>query len=346
MRTLINSVFALTLLTSAAAFAQPGTSMQPHFAVTDSIIVGGTGGWDYVAFDGADRTLYVAHNEEVVAIELATKHIIAHIPAHGSHGVAIAREFGYGFISNGKSNTVGVFSLKTHEIVEEIPVGTKPDAIIYDSSSKRILTMNGEGDNATVVDPATKKVVGTIALGGSPEFGVADGKGHVFVNLEDKNEVLMLDAATLSVVKRWKIIGGDAPTGLAMDIENNVLFIGCHNAKMIVMSAKDGKVLATLPIGQGVDATAYDAARKLAFSSNGDATLTIVREDPTKHFSLVGNATTERGARTMALDPATGTIYLATADFGATPPATKERPRPRPAIVDGSFKILIVTQTN
>lgn len=322
-----------------AFFAQPVLAQQ-HYHVVDSIAVGGTGGWDYLAFD--QGKLYVAHGDEVAVIDVAQKAVIAHLPAHGSHGTALARNLSKGFISNGHSNTVTVFEPITNTFMREIVVGQDPDAIAFDSSSDRIFTMNGHGDNITVIDGVTLNVIDSIALGGSPEFAVADGEGHLFVNLEDKNQTLAIDTKTLKIIRRINLKGGDAPTGLAYDREHHLLFAGCHNGKMVVIDAVHGKVVTTIPIGQGVDATAYDWSSHQAFASNGDGTLTVVNVKSAKDITLQENAITARGSRTMAVDPATRTIYLATAQLGATPAPTADHPHPRPAIVDGSFKILIV----
>jgi YVTN family beta-propeller protein len=221
-------------------------------------------------------------------------------------------------------------------------VGNKPDAIIYDPASKHVFVFNGKSENASVIDPATAKVVATIPLGGGPEFATADGQGRVFVNLEDKSETLAIDAGKNIVTEHWPLAPGESPSGLAIDRARRRLFVGCHNEQMTVLDAGNGKHLATLPIGQGVDACAFDPGTGLAFASCGDGTLTIVQEDPAKagEFRLVGHVVTQRGARTMALDPKTHAIYLAAADFESAPaPAPGEKPK-HSKLVPGSFVIL------
>ncbi len=219
---------------------------------------------------------------------------------------------------------------------------SKPDAILYDTGTHRVFTFNGESQDTTAIDAAAGTVVGTIALGGVPEFAAVDGKGTVFVNLEDKAEILAVDARELKIKSRWSLAPGKEPTGLAIDTEKGRLFAGCHNELMVVVAADSGKVLATLPIGRGVDATAFAAAQRLAFSSNGDGTLTVVKEDTPGHFIVVENVKTQTGARTMALDPRTHKIFLATAQFGPPPPPTADRPHPRAPVLPNTFVILVV----
>jgi YVTN family beta-propeller protein len=314
---------------------------DPGYHLVDSIQIGGVGRWDYAAYDATNKVLYVSHVDEIDAIDPNAKTTLATMPAHGSHGIVVATEFNRGFFTNGKSNTVSVFDLKTHATIQEVTVGQKPDAIVYDSATKRIFAMCGGSDAISVLDAATGLVLGSIDLGGGPEFGVADGKGHVFVNLEDKNETLMLDAKAMKILHRWKLGGGEAPAGMAMDIKHNRLFVGCHNSKMIVLDAKTGKILATIPIGVGNDANAVDADTKLAFSSNGDGTLTVATEKAHKGWSVVQNLLTNVGSKTMALNPDNHYVYIPAATFGPLPEPTPEHPKQRRTSVDGTFKILI-----
>ena len=236
---------------------------------------------------------------------------------------------------------VTIFDLKTLKVLGQVKTGMNPDAIIYDPASRRVFAFNGRSADATAIDAASGTVAGTIALGGKPEFAAADGKGMVYVNIEDKNEVVAIDSKNLTAKAHWPLAPGEEPSGMAMDRKTRRLFIGCGNKKMIVMNADDGRVVADLPIGDGVDATAFDPDTKMAFSSNGEGTLTVVHEDSADKYSVVENAATQRGARTMALDPKTHTVYVATAQFGPPPAATPERPHPRPSIVPGSFVILV-----
>jgi DNA-binding beta-propeller fold protein YncE len=270
--------------------------------------------------------------------------VVGDIPnTEGVHGIALVPEVGRGFTSNGRASTVTIFDLKTlKEIAQVKTTGQNPDAIIYDPASRRVFTLNGRGGNSTAIDAGTGTVAGTIELGGKPEFATADGKGRVYVNLEDKSMVVAVDSQQLKVESRWPLAPCEEPSGMAIDREHRRLFVGCHNQMMAVMDADTGRVLATPAIGQGVDANAFDPETQLAFSSNGDGTLTVVHEDSPDKFTVVGNVQTQRGARTMALDLKTHNIFLVTAEFGPPPAPTAEHPRPRPTIVPGSFVVLVV----
>jgi DNA-binding beta-propeller fold protein YncE len=259
----------------------------------------------------------------------------------GVHGVALAPELGRGFTSNGRGATVTIFDLKSLRALGQAKTGTNPDAIVYDPASKRVFTFNGGSADATAIDAASGAVAGTIALNGRPEFAVADGAGRIYVNLEDKSKLLALDSRRPAVVSRWPLAPCEEPSGLAMDVRHQRLFIGCANQLMAVADALSGRIITTLPIGRGVDANAFDPETSLAFSSNGDGTLTVVREESPDKFTVVENVATQRGARTMALDPKTHNIFLVTAEFGPLPAPTPENPRPRPAIVPGSFVVLV-----
>jgi YVTN family beta-propeller protein len=313
------------------------------YHVTRRMELGGDGGWDYLTFDGAGHRLFVTRGDRVVVVDVETGKQVGEIPkTDGVHGVALAPEFGKGFASNGHSNSVTPFDLKTLAPAAEIKVGDKPDAIIYDPTTKHVLSFNGHSNNASVIDPATSTVVATIALGGAPEFAVADGSGQVFVNLEDKNEVVAIDSKTNTVKAHWSIAPCDAPTGIAMDTESRRVFSACANKILVVSDADKSKVVTTVPIGAGVDAASFDPKQKLIFSSNGDGTLTVIHEVNPSTFVVVENAKTEPGARTQALDPATHTIYLATAKRGTPPSPTAEESHPRGPMLPGSFVILEV----
>ena len=260
----------------------------------------------------------------------------------GVHGVALAPDLGRGFTSNGRAGTVTIFDLKTLVTIGQVSAGQNPDAIVYDPASKRVFAMNGRSHDATAIDAASGKVAGTVPLGGKPEFAVADDRGRVYVNLEDKSQLLALDSRKLQVVARWPLAPCEEPTGLTIDVEHRRLFAGCLNKLMAVVDAESGKIVATLPIGSGVDATGFDAGPQYAYASNGDGTLTVIHEDAPDKFTVVDNISTQRGARTMALDPATHQIYLVTADFGPPPPATPSQPRPRPPILPDTLVVLVV----
>jgi DNA-binding beta-propeller fold protein YncE len=263
----------------------------------------------------------------------------------GVHGIALARELGRGrgFTSNGREGTVSIFDLATLKLISKVKaVGENPDAILFDPATKRVFTFNGRSHDATAIDAATGEIVGRIPLGGKPEFGVSTGAGEIFVNIEDKSEILSLDPKALKVKSRWPLSPCEEPSGLAMDIKSRRLFSGCDNKMMAVVNADTGKVITTLAIGEGVDANAFDPETKLAFASCGDGSLSVVSEDSPDKFSVAQTVPTARGARTMALDSKTHQIYLVTAEFGPKPPATADQPRPRPTILPDTFKLLVV----
>jgi len=305
---------------------------------------GGEGGWDYLTVDAQAHRLYIARTNRVQVIDTETGSLIGEVPGlDGAHGVALAPEFGRGFATSGKSGTVVVFDLETLKAIgAPVPAGKKPDAIAYDPFTKRVFAFNGGSDNATVIDAEKAGVIGVVALGGAPEFGVADGKGSVFVNLEDKGETLEIDARSLSVKNRWSLAPGETPTGLAMDPVKGRLFSGCRNEKMMILDASTGKTLGALPIGKGVDASAFDGGTGLAFASNGDGTLTVIGESAGKpgEFRVLGNVVTKVGSKTAAIDSKTHAIYLAGADFEPAPPAKAGEARGRPKMTPGSFVVL------
>ena len=341
----ITFAFLFVISVAAICFAQtsPDKSKTPNgYHLLKKIQIGGEGGWDYLFADADAHRLYVSHATKVVVIDTETGNKIGEIlDTKGVHGIAVAEKLGKGFTSNGRDDSVTIFDLKTLKRISDVKVGKNPDAIIYDAASNHVFTFNGGSSDTTVIDADSGKVAGTIALGGKPEFATVDGKGTVFVNIEDKSEVAQIDSKKLVVKTRWLIAPGEEPSGMAIDQKNHRLFIVCGNKKMIVLNSETGKVVADLPIGDGTDAAGFDPNTKLAFSSNGEGTLTVVREDSADKFSVVETVTTQRGARTMTLDTKTDRIYLATAAFGETPAPTAERPRPRPSIVPDSFVILV-----
>jgi hypothetical protein len=335
---------ALALAALAVSAIPPRAVAAPasDYHLLKKVVLGGEGFWDYLTCDSAARRVYISRGTHVMVVDADSYAVLGDIPGtEGVHGIALAREFGRGFTSDGRANTVTIFDLQTLKIHGTAPTGEGPDAILYDPASKRIFTFNGHGHDATALDAATGAAAGTIALGGKPEFAVADGEGHIYNNLEDKSEVVRIDAQKLTVTARWPLAPCEEPSGMAMDTEHRRLFIGCHNRMMAVMDADSGKVLATPPIGGGVDANAFDPETQLAFSSNGEGTLTVVHEDSPEKFTEVASVPTERGARTMALDPKTHNIFLVTAEFGPAPAPTPEHPHPRPTVKPGSFMLLV-----
>ena len=296
-----------------------------------------------MTLDRTSNRLYISRSTHVIVINPESGQTVGDIPdTPGVHGIALAPEFGRGFVSNGRDGTVSVFDLTTLKVLSQIKVGENPDAILYDPASKRVFTFNGRSHDATAIDAAKGMVVGTIKLDGKPEFAVSDEKGEIFVNIEDKSELLAIDPAKLEVKSRWPLAPCEEPTGLAIDRKHRRLFSGCSNKLMAILDADSGKLISTLPIGDGVDATAFDPETGLAFASCGEGVLTVVHEDSANKFSVTENVPTERGARTMTLDPVKHQIFLVTAKFGPPPAPTAEQPHPRPAILPDSFVVLVV----
>jgi YVTN family beta-propeller protein len=336
------SVLLLLVLQCAVARAQQPKSPSGYHVI-NRFKLGGEGGWDYLTFDAKGGRLFISRSTHVMVVDAEKGTVLGDIPdTQGVHGIALVEELGKGYTSNGRASTVTVFDLKTLKVLKQIPVGKNPDAIIYEPASKRVFTMNGASNDTTAIDTKTDTVAGTIPLEGRPEFAVSDEHGHVFVNLEDKSTVVEFDPSKLSVLARWPIAPGEEPSGLAIDRKHSRLFSTGANKTLVVLNAETGKVVETLPIGGGVDAAGFDSETGLAFSSNGDGTLTVIREDSPDKFTVVENVTTQRGARTLALDTKTHRVYLVTAEFGPPPAPTPERPRPRPSILPGTFTLLVV----
>ena len=287
------------------------------YQITKKIPIPGEGSWDYLAVDEAARRLYVSHGTQVEVLDVDSGTVVGNISnTPGVHGIAIARELGRGFVSNGQSSTVTIFDLKSLKRIADVTTGKKPDAIIFDPATSRVFAFNGESDSATAIDAATGKVAGTVDLGGGPEFAVADGKGYVFDNLEDEGLVLKIDSRKLTVEQRWPAAPCAKPASLAMDRENRRLFVGCRSKVMAVMNADTGQVITTLPIGDHVDATAFDPETKLIFNSNGEGTVTAIHQDGPDKYSVVETVKTLPRAKTMALDPKTHQLFLSTAESG------------------------------
>jgi YVTN family beta-propeller protein len=338
---------AIAAMAIAVLMSAQGSNAQTKsgYHVAKKIMVGGEGSWDYLTYDAQTHRLFVSHSDRFVVINTETDKVVGEIlNLEGVHGMAIANEFNRGFITNGTSSTVSVVDMKTLKVVNTIPVGKKPDAILYDPFSHRVFVYNGQSENASVIDAAKGMVVSTIALGGKPEFSVTDRKGHIFVNLEDKGEVVGFDASTLKIFARWKLKGGEEPTGLAIDLEHHRLFSVCHNKWMFVLNSDNGSIVAKLPIGAKVDGCAFDPGTGLVLTSNGEGTITVIREESPSKFSVLETVATQVGAKTITIDPETHTLYLPTAEFGSTPAPTKEVPAPRAPILPNTFAVLKVAK--
>src|ERR1700741_4961201 len=300
------------LLFSAATFA------AVNYQLLKKVPVPGSGGWDYVSVDDAARRVYVSHSTQVDVLDADSLALVGTIPnTPGVHGIAIATEAGRGYISAGKADAAIAFDLKTLKPLGEIKVGKKPDAIIYEPLTKRIYVMNGDSENITVLNAADGAVAGTIALGGGPEFAVSDGKGNLYVNLEEQNETLHIDVNTLKVKDRWPLAPCATPTSLSLDREHRRLFVGCRSHHFAVLDADSGKVIFTAPIGDRVDAGAWDPETKLVYLSTGDGKVFIFHEDSPAKYSAVEEITTKTGAKTMGYDPKTRRVIVPTSENGS-----------------------------
>lgn len=318
------------------------TVAQGDYSLIRKTVIGGEGGWDYLAVDHEGRRLFVSHGNQVEVLDINTHEKLGTISGTmGVHGIAIVAKTGRGITTNGRTNTATVFDLKTLEKIAELPTGKNPDALLYDPYSERVFVFNHSGASATAIDIANAKVTGTVELGGSGvEAGVSDGKGTIYVNLEDTHEIVVFDAKTLAVKDRWPLAPGEEPTGLAYDPKTHRLFSVCHNELMMVLDSKSGEITTNVPIGKRVDGAVFDAASKNIFSSNGEGSITVVHEISANEFKVTQTIKTEPGARTITIDPKTHHVYLSTAQYGPPPAATKENPNPRPSIIPGTFMIL------
>jgi len=321
------------------------TSGGRAYHVVRQIVLGGDGRWDYITVDTAGNRLFIARQTRVMVVDPASGQLLHEIPGiDGAHGVALDYSTGHGFASSGRDGQVTMFDLKTLEVLGKAPAAPDADAVLYDPVSKRVFTFNGDANSSTVIDPVTGKAVDTIALGGKPEFGVSAGNGKLYANIEDHGEVVEIDARSHRVTRRWSVSPCTGPTGLAIDRAHQLLFSGCHSKVMAISDVAAGRVIATVPIGEGVDGNAFDEETGLAFASNGAGTLTVVHEDSPTKFSVVGSVPTSKGARTMALDPRSHQIYTVTADLGPAPEPTEKEPHPRPSVVPGTFRLLLLAQ--
>ncbi|MGB6431039.1 MAG: hypothetical protein WBF06_10665 [Candidatus Acidiferrales bacterium] len=334
-------VLAAVVVFAAAAPVPQTQSAGSGYHIVRKISVPGSDGWDYLGIDSSTDRLFISRGTHVQVLDLPTGKLVGDIPdTQGVHGIALAPEFDRGFTSDGRADSVTIFDLKSLSTIAQVKTDTGPDAIIYDPASKRVFTMNGRAGTSTAIDAATGAVAGSIPLGGRPEYAASDAAGHVYANLEDKSEVVELDSQKLTLLNTWPLAPCEGPSGMAIDRAHRRLFIGCHNQLMAVMDADSGKVVATLPIGSGVDANRFDPGTQLAFSSNGDGTLTVVKEITPDSFQLVGNVPTQQGARTMEVDLSTHYVYVVTASFGPAPAPTADMPRPRPPILPDTFIVI------
>ena len=342
---LLCTLFAATVTAHAQSGVPAGRSSsvgsESPYKVLDNWNLADTGGWDYLLADSAAHRVYITRGDHVDAVDTTSGKLLGTITGlHGTHGVALNPDGKVGYISDGGGNAVVVFDRSNFSTVATIPAGTNPDAIIFEPATGTVWAFNGRSHDITVIDAASQKVVATIPVSGKPEFAVADGKGTVYNNLEDKSEVLKIDARARKITATWPA-GCDSPSGLAMDTAGNRLFPVCDGKKMSVIDASTGKVLANPEIGDGPDAAGWSAKHKLAFASCGEGVLSVV-DASGSDYKTIESLSTKRGARTMTYDPATDRIYVVTADFGPRPAPTPENPRPRPPIIPGTFEIIVV----
>ncbi len=333
----MKTLAAVAVLMIGVGFAGAVAPERTKFEIVSRIKMGGEGSWDYLTVEPKSRRLFISRSTRVDVVSVATDEKIGEVTGlKGTHQAVFDLKRNHGFTSNGGDSTVTVFNLKNLKEIEKINVGKRPDAIVFDSSSGRVFTFNAESQDATAIDAKTLKVVGTVPLGGKPEFPATDGKGHVFVNVEDTHEIREFDAKTLKAVKNWSIAPGEEPTGLAMDVKNRRLF-STTSGKLVVSDADAGKVVAVVPIGEGPDAAEFDASLGLVFVSCGDGTLSVIREDTPDKYTVVQTVETQRGARTCTLDPKTHRIFLAVAETKAGEGNNRRR-----QMVPGTFSLLVV----
>jgi DNA-binding beta-propeller fold protein YncE len=320
------------------AFLSYTALLQAQYKVSKVFHIQSGGGYDYTTVDSASDRLYLSHGSQVNVLNKVTGDSISVIKTEKDvHGIALAHEFGKGYISNGSLNSVLVFDLKTFRVLAHVPAGQFTDGIFYDDYSKKVISCNGRGKSMTVIDPSTDQVTATIQLTGWPETAVSDGKGKIYVNNAEKSEMDVIDSKTYQIINTWSIVPGKSASGLAIDRNSMRLFAGCDNQKLIVMDAVTGKVVTSMPIGDGCDAVGFDKTLKRVYSSNGDGTLTVIEEKSPDIFEVIQNLKTKEGARTQAVDQATHRIYLPTGDF-----APKKQGEFRPALIPGTFQVLVV----
>ncbi len=314
---------------------------QKDFHIISTFHIQSPGGWDYIAAGPGNGRLYVSHGTQVNILDIKTGDSIGVIEnTTGVHGIAFDKEHNKGFTSNGRLNTVTVFDLKTNAVLGQVPAGQNPDAIMYDAYSKKIITCNGRSKNLSIIDPIENKLLDSIDVGGKPETAVSNGTGTIYVNIEDKNEIVVVNLQTHKVDAHWPLAPAQEPTGLCFDKTTNRLFAGCGNKLLAILNASDGKVIQTFPIGDGCDGVAFDLGTKNIFTSNGDGTISVIHEKSADNFEAVATVPTKRGARTITVDPQTHLLYLPTAEFEPMNPNQKTRPK----MIPGTFQVLVVGQ--
>lgn len=326
------ALLACSILNSIFLPAQSST-----YHISGSYHITSSGGWDYIAVGPGNNRLYVSHGTQVNILDETTGDSIGIIPnTAGVHGIAFVPSLGKGYTSNGRTNNITVFDIKTSQVLGQLPAGQNPDAIMYEPYSKTIITCNGRSNDLSVIDPSTEKTIATIAVGGKPETAVSDEAGKLYVNIEDKNEIVVVNTGTHTVEKHWSLAPAEGPTGLAIDLKTKRLFAGCDKL-LVVIDFTNGKIIEKLPIGDGCDGVAFDREMKNIFASCGEGKLTIIHEDNANKFTVTANLPTKKSARTVTINEALHTVYLPAADLGATAPGER-----RPSVIPGSFQVLVV----
>ncbi len=332
------------LAVAAMASASAAAAQAPSYHVSRHLNVGGDGGWDYPLVDTTRSRLFLSRGTHVMVVSTDSGTVIGDIPnTPGVHGIAVAPELNKGFISNGRDSSMTIFDYTTLATIGNVKVGAaNPDAILYDPFSRRVFTFNGRSQNATAIDATNHTVLGTVPLGGKPEFAQTDLNGKIWVNIEDSSQVAVFDARTLQVLGKYSLAPCEEPSGLAIDRVHHRLFAVCSNKLMAVVNTDNGRVIATLPIGDGTDGVAFDPTTGLAFAACGEGVVTIVHEDAPDRFSVVATVPTQRGARTITVDPRTHRVYMPAAQYAPAPDPVAGQPRPRPQMVPGSFTVVVV----
>ena len=332
-----NTAFVLALATVTSVLAQSSSS----YRVTHTYVLGGDGAWDYIVPDPPNHRLFIARQNRVMVVDEDSGTLLGEVAGiQGAHGTAVAEATGHGFATEGNGQSVAMFDLKTFKVLDRIPAAEDADAIVYDSASNRVFTLNGDAHSSTVIDPRTGTLITNISLGGKPEYGASAGDGKVYANLTDTNEVVEIDARTATVARRWSTAPCRQPVSMAVDSAHHRLFSGCRSGVMAVSDYQAGKVVATIPIGAGVDGAGFDAAAGNAFASNADGTLTVIHQDTPDQYHVAENMQTPQGARNMGLDPTNHRVFIVSAKFG--PVAAGAPGRGRPPVLPGSFTLMTI----
>jgi len=331
-------------LVACVAVALPAFAAGPTYQLAQKYVLGGEGGWDYLTFDGTSRRMFISRGTHVMVVDPLKGTVVGDVPGTGGvHGIAVASDLNKGFTSDGRDNTSTVFDLTTLKTIAKVKLpGKNADAIIYDPASQRVFTFVAGPQSIVAIDATNNTMLGTMPIGGKPEFAAVDGRGSLYLNLEDTSQIVAVDTLQAQLKATWSVKPCEEPSGMAIDARSHRLFIGCSNKLMAVINADTGKVVTTLPIGQGSDAIGFDPGTNLAFSSNGDGTLTIVHEDSPDTYTVVDNASTQAGARTLAVDSGTHNVYLVTAAFNITPTPVPSG-QPRRTMIPGSFTLLVMS---